>query len=453
MNILHYSLGLPPERSGGLTKYSTDLLLQQISSGENVTLLFPENCLVSRKTRAIEFKGLRNGLKSYAFQNSSPIPLLEGIKNPETIFNYTLSKKDINSFHNFIEKADPDIFHIHTLMGLPLEFVEILKAKHIKIIYTSHDYFGLCLKVNFIDSSGNLCTKPSGSNCALCNLKSPSETYLRIRNSNIVLKNKRIIRSILNLKNKILSNNAKYTTKTNLLEANISIFQNTINYHKKIYLLVDCFHFNSSVARDVFEKHLGKIKHKIIPITHSNITDNRKVRKINNSKIRIGFIGNTTSYKGLPLLQKALKFLWENGIQNWQLNIWGNDSIPEYHFPTFFNKGKYDPSQISMVFDEMDLLIVPSIWKETFSLVTLEGISFGIPVVVTTNVGAKDIVSQYNPDFIIEPNYNSFIKSLEQILMCPEILVEFNNKILDNSFKYDMQTHNKAIVNTLYQKN
>lgn len=29
MKILHYNLGLPPYRSGGLTKYSTDLMIEQ----------------------------------------------------------------------------------------------------------------------------------------------------------------------------------------------------------------------------------------------------------------------------------------------------------------------------------------------------------------------------------------------------------------------------------------
>lgn len=30
MKILHYSLGLPPYRTGGLTKFATDLMEQQI---------------------------------------------------------------------------------------------------------------------------------------------------------------------------------------------------------------------------------------------------------------------------------------------------------------------------------------------------------------------------------------------------------------------------------------
>ena len=45
---------------------------------------------------------------------------------------------------------------------------------------------------------------------------------------------------------------------------------------------------------------------------------------------------------------------------------------------------------ISKSFKQMDLLIVPSIWKETFSLITLEALSYGIPVLISNNVGAKD---------------------------------------------------------------
>ena len=40
MKILHYSLGLPPFRSGGLTKYSMDLINQQAKLGADISLLY-----------------------------------------------------------------------------------------------------------------------------------------------------------------------------------------------------------------------------------------------------------------------------------------------------------------------------------------------------------------------------------------------------------------------------
>ena len=41
MKILHYSLGFPPYRSGGLTKFCMDLMEQQIKDGHEVALLWP----------------------------------------------------------------------------------------------------------------------------------------------------------------------------------------------------------------------------------------------------------------------------------------------------------------------------------------------------------------------------------------------------------------------------
>ena len=46
-----------------------------------------------------------------------------------------------------------------------------------------------------------------------------------------------------------------------------------------------------------------------------------------------------------------------------------------------YYKGKFDASTIADVYHAMDVLVVPSIWKETFSLVTLEVLSYGVPVI------------------------------------------------------------------------
>ena len=51
MRVLHYTLGLPPYRTGGLTKYATDLMLSQAEAGDSVALLWPGRYLVwNRKT-------------------------------------------------------------------------------------------------------------------------------------------------------------------------------------------------------------------------------------------------------------------------------------------------------------------------------------------------------------------------------------------------------------------
>lgn len=37
-------------------------------------------------------------------------------------------------------------------------------------------------------------------------------------------------------------------------------------------------------------------------------------------------------------------------------------------------------------------MIAPSIWYETFGYTVLEALSYGVPVIITENVGAKDIL-------------------------------------------------------------
>lgn len=48
--------------------------------------------------------------------------------------------------------------------------------------------------------------------------------------------------------------------------------------------------------------------------------------------------------------------------------------------------------ELDTIFDETDILVVPSLWHETFGFTVLEALSYGVPVVMSGNVGAKDIL-------------------------------------------------------------
>ena len=82
MKILHYSLGLPPFRSGGLTKYSMDLINQQAKLGADISLLYPGSIINNSTTKIVKNKKF-NEVKVYEMINPLPIPLLDGVKNPK----------------------------------------------------------------------------------------------------------------------------------------------------------------------------------------------------------------------------------------------------------------------------------------------------------------------------------------------------------------------------------
>ena len=219
-------------------------------------------------------------------------------------------------------------------------------------------------------------------------------------------------------------------------------YSRLLDYYKACFDLVDCFHFNSETARNVYLENYGDARGEVIPITHSGIKDNRHRKSFDSTVLRMGFIGKDTPYKGLPLLLKVLKQI--RNMDLWRLDVWGgkigNDKNGQVHY-----RGKFDSRSVAAVYDGMDVLVVPSIWKETFGFVVLEALSYGVPVIVSDNVGAKDIVRQYDERFVFTSE-TGLLALLEMIINDRSLLADFNDKILDDEWKHSMKDHAEDIL-------
>lgn len=181
MKIVHYTLGLYPQRTGGLNRYATDLMMEQAKKYE-VMVITPGPWRPWSKKVTIKDKGDKGQLRYYQLYNALPLPLLYGIKEPHFFVNRDIDKR---SFEFFIKSVKPDVLHLHTLMGMPEAALSFFKENGVKIVYTSHDYFGICPKVNLINQEGLLCEGPNPYRCAICNMNAPSTLYLRLRNSRL----------------------------------------------------------------------------------------------------------------------------------------------------------------------------------------------------------------------------------------------------------------------------
>lgn len=192
MRILHYTLGFSPYRSGGLVKYAKDLMLAEQKLGHQVFALYPGGTSCFEKSCYTHWDKEYDGIPSFELTNPLPVPLMYGIKDVESAIS---SKRfDTYSFEQMLEDVKPDVFHVHTLMGLPLEYLRIVHLRGIRIVYTSHDYFGLCPKVNFINHEGKVCEAASAERCAVCNAHAKSASFLKLRNAKWVVPLKSIAR-------------------------------------------------------------------------------------------------------------------------------------------------------------------------------------------------------------------------------------------------------------------
>lgn len=181
MRIVHYTLGLYPNRAGGLNRYATDLIREQMKE-HNIVVMIPGSWRPWHKECCVSKEKTIGGIMTYRLVNALPQPLLFGIKKPQDFIKTPISR---NSFEQFFEEVKPEVLHLHTLMGLPVEALQFFKEKGVKIVYTSHDYFGICPKVNLINERGEQCEGPNAERCAKCNAYSPSTLFLRMRSSSL----------------------------------------------------------------------------------------------------------------------------------------------------------------------------------------------------------------------------------------------------------------------------
>ncbi|QIW18640.1 glycosyltransferase [Bacillus thuringiensis] len=456
MKILHISLGLPPYRTGGLTKYSLDLMLEQ-SNENKVFLLYPGKFTISQKV-AIKKNKSCEGIGVYELVNPLPISLLNGINQPPLF----MKKVDKGTYEDFLKKIDPDVIHVHTLMGIHKEFFEVAKDLSIKVVFTTHDYFGLCPKVNLMDAEDSICEDfNSGRNCLSCNINALSLPMIYVMQSYPYryLKDSSIVKSLRKLKKNQVKKSIEVSSvseEVTKLDDNLAIqYVELRKYYLEVFKLIDYFHFNSSVAKEQFESFLD-LKGKVISISHSNIYDHRRERfsrKKNSSILRLGYLGPLDIYKGFYALKDTLNSLNGNGYKNWHLDVYGDFiNNPKTYSPEHYTfHGRYEYSQLKKMFDQIDLLIIPSVWKETFGFIGLEAQSYGVPIMLSEHVGFKDLIEDGETGFIYKADGNDFANKLSLILDNPSILEKINENISKMKFPYIMQQHNNEIIN-LYQE-
>ena len=125
----------------------------------------------------------------------------------------------------------------------------------------------------------------------------------------------------------------------------------------------------------------------MISITNGTI-EQHNIKRLHREKKVVAYIGPDEEYKGY------FEFLsFSKTLNRHEYKIYTYGHMPNNFAPDFIEqKGRFSPSELDNVYGEIDILIVPSKWKESFGLVVLEALSYNVEVYVSENVGAKDLL-------------------------------------------------------------
>ncbi|MDO4757141.1 MAG: hypothetical protein Q4A54_12390, partial [Parabacteroides sp.] len=358
MNILHYSLGIYPDRQGGLVRYSTDLAIQQAKEN-NVYYLVPGKLgIIDKKVRVVKGEDYK-GLKVFKIDNALPIPLFAGIKDIDL---YT-RQIDQTIFERFFRENRVDVVHIHSLMGLHKEFLLAAQKMGIPVFMTTHDFFGIC-PITTLYRDGDVCNNKCVDNrCFECSQFAHGYYKLAIGQSTIYkkLKNTALVAS---MRKDALADTASEITSAS--DENAQDYSRLDAYYRDCFSLISCFLFNSKQTREVFEERLGALPGEVIPLLLPTIRDNRRKREFfKDGILHIGYMGECKDFKGFFLLEEAVKELASEGYKI-ELDVF-NESANEGK--AVVRKGKYTADQLDEIYNSLDLIAVPSIWHETLSFI------------------------------------------------------------------------------------
>lgn len=452
MNILHYSLGFPPFRRGGMTQYCLDLMTEQLQKENKVALLWPGRLMnLSEKSKLVKKQKyeLKKGLfcENFELRNPLPIPLMDGIRNPEIY----LIKKDKKAYIDFFKTYKFDVLHIHTFMGLPIELVEAASESGIKTVFTSHDYFPICPRCNLFHAGKDCIDDRECAECVSCNKNGLSLKKMQILQTEFYkkIKDNILIKSLRARHNNKMYEYTELMTEEKIVDKKRQEEYQMIRY-RNIRLLeeMDIVHFNSTNTFKVYREHGYHGKNaNVISISNGAIANHKKLREVS-SKIRFGYLGPLTIHKGYDLLKKACDELWESGEHNFETHIFMeiNNSAPYMicHKP-------YSYSELPDVMDKFDVLVVPSECEETFGFTVLEALSYGIPVIVSNRVGAKDLIFDKKNGFIVECSVSGLKECLNHFIKNSLIIEEMNSYIVNKCYIKTMAEHMHEIE-LLYKK-
>lgn len=378
MKILHYTLGFRPQRTGGLVRYAEDLMMEQVNQGHQVVALYPGNIKFLTKKTAIK-KVSSKSFDCYELLNSLPLALFGGISDP-TAF---MTSCDKNVYRTFLEEVQPDIIHIHSLIGLHKEFLETAKGLNIKVVFTSHDYYGLAPVPHFYFNGVDYSDKNTNLTWNIMSSNALSVEKLRFFQVPFYP----TIRKIL----KLLGKNPK--SKKNLVIRDIiedQDYNELRHYYNEMFHLIDGYLFNSSLAKKVYEQNYIKPANSIVVSISNNSIKYHQRLTTSNNKIRVAYIGSDEDYKGYF---DFIDFAGTLDRESYEVATYGH--LPNEECPSFVEqKGYFTKETIDSVYRNIDILIVPSKCKETFGLITVEALSYGVNVFVSENVGSKDLLPE-----------------------------------------------------------
>ncbi|MCW5853673.1 MAG: glycosyltransferase [Anaerolineae bacterium] len=345
MRVLIVTHRFPPDGIAGVERITQTLAYELAGQGDEVRVVCcrPQPTYDPQPVREL----LPNGVLVERYLGG-PVPL------DFFLFHHTDMERH---FERTLLEFAPDVVHGMHLLDLSPRFVEIAHHYQVGVVLSLQDFFLACPLIILRKTNGALCAGPDGGReCARTCFAAEGDRALLRWGLRAVY-----YRRVLGMAERLIAPSqyvADYFVRYGAEAARMRVIPNGVSIPPA-------------------------------PSANGYVTPRQR------GQLNLAFLGSVMPHKGPHLILEALKLA---GLDAVDLTLIGQSPHAGYaqalretaaKIPglTLRLYGAYEPYELPWLLHAVDCVVTPSIWPETFAIVTREALRRGIPL-VTTRVGA-----------------------------------------------------------------
>ena len=366
MRILQVVHGYPPQEWGGAELVTSTLAQALAERGHRVTIFAR-----TADTTAEEFS-VRDDEPDHHTPAHSRVRVVRVVNNLSQVSHFRLEYDNpfLNgAFHQVLTDTRPAVVHIQHIGHLSGSLIEIPAQLGYPVVLSLHDFFFACYRLHLIDNHTRLCPGPDrGERCVAC------------------------LESI---------------TSADEARRRFAHFEQLLHIPQRVIVPSP---FLAERMQEIFpflEPRLHVVAPGIVPGRQGGPEGRQEPQR---GPLRVLYIGVLLPHKGAHLLIEATQgapvgslavSLYGGRVAAWQAyadQLEGDAADLPIRFC-----GTYTPDQLDAILAQHDVLVVPSICEETFSLVTREALQAGLPVIAARRGALPEVIQDGVNGLLFEP--------------------------------------------------
>ncbi len=384
MRVLQVAHGYPPQEWGGAELVTATLAQALAERGHSVTVFArmadPEAAEFSVQQDEPDEPDTGDGVRVVRVVNN-----LSRVSH----FRFEYDNPFLNqAFHRVLTDTQPDIVHIQHVGHLSGSMIQIPAQLGYPVVLSLHDFFFACYRIHLIDNHTRLCPGPDrGERCVACLQVETSADEARRR---------------------------------------FAYFEQLLHIPQRVIVPS---RFLADRMQEIFpfvEPRLRIIAPGILPVRQIPREDRQARQNRQPGPLRVLYIGVLMPHKGVHLLVEAARGLPAGSIE---VSLYGSrvDAWQAYadqleadaaDLPIRFcgTYARNEMDELSAILARHDVLVIPSMCEETFSLVTREALQAGLPVIAAKRGALPEVIQDGVNGLLFEPeNAHDLRRCLERL--------------------------------------